>query len=134
MVYKVLLDTNFLLIPAQFGVDIYSELDRIMLSSYRVYILDRTIGELGKIASEQRGRIRRDVRLALSMVEQKVSAGEIGIIDTSHIPDDMSVDDIMVSYDAYVVATQDMELQRRLKDKGIKVISMRQKRYLFFRP
>ena len=49
----VLLDTNFLLIPAQFKVDIFSEIDRICTFQYEIAVLDKTIDELNKIIKEQ---------------------------------------------------------------------------------
>ena len=43
---KIILDTNFLLIPAQFKVDIFDEIDRIMIEKYQLFVLDKTIDEL----------------------------------------------------------------------------------------
>ena len=53
MIQKVLLDTNFILIPAYFKVDIYAEINRLMLGKYEVYVLDKTMDELNKIIETQ---------------------------------------------------------------------------------
>ena len=45
---KILLDTNFLLIPAAFNVDIFSEFNRIFPKN-KLFILDKSIGELRNI-------------------------------------------------------------------------------------
>lgn len=128
---KIILDTNFLLIPAQFKVDIYSEIEKLADFRYGLHILDKSIDELNKIAQEQKGKVKRDVKLVLSMIEQKIKDGEISIIDTPD--DDRLVDDIIVSLEKDIVATQDIGLQKRLKAKKVKIISMRQKKYLFFK-
>ncbi|MEA3513926.1 MAG: nucleotide-binding protein [Nanoarchaeota archaeon] len=128
---KIILDTNFLLIPAQFKVDIYSEIEKLADFRYELNILDKSIDELNKIAQEQKGKVKRDVKLVLSMVEQKIRQGKISIIDTPG--DDRLVDDIIVSLEKDIVATQDIGLQKRLKAKKVKIISMRQKKYLFFK-
>ena len=128
---QIILDTNFLLIPAQFKVDIYSEIEKLADFRYELHILDKSIDELNKIAQEQKGKVKRDVKLALSMIEQKIRQGEISIIDTSG--DERLVDDIIVSLEINIVATQDIGLQKRLKAKKVRIISMRQKKYLFFK-
>ena len=128
---KIILDTNFLLLPAQFGLDIFTELENLADFRYKLYVLEKSITELKKIAKEQKGKVKRDVKLALSMIEQKIRQDEIIMIDTSG--DERLVDDIIVSLEGYIVATQDIGLQRRLKAKKAKIISMRQKKYLFFK-
>ena len=52
---KILLDTNFLLIPSQFKVDIFSEIKRICNFSYKLYVLDKSVGELNYIIENQKG-------------------------------------------------------------------------------
>lgn len=128
---KIILDTNFLLLPAQFGLDIFTELENLADFRYKLYVLEKSITELKKIAEEQKGKVKRDVKLALSMIEQKIRQDEIIMIDTSG--DGRLVDDIIVSLEGYIVATQDIGLQKRLKAKKVKIISMRQKKYLFFK-
>ena len=54
---KILLDTNFTLIPAQFKVDIFSE-----LANNKLYILDRTLEELKNI---------KNSKLTLSLIKKK---------------------------------------------------------------
>jgi len=131
MMKKILLDTNFLLIPAQFGTDIFAEIKRIADFRYELYIIDKSLDELNKISKEQRGKLKREVKLTIAIIKEKISKNDIKIIDTQE--EDKSVDDIIVSLKGYITATQDIELQKRLKEKGAKIISMRQKKYLFFK-
>ena len=43
-----------------------------------------------------------------------------------------NVDDLLVEKEDYVIATQDKNLKQRLKQKGIKLIVLRSKKYLIF--
>lgn len=119
---KVILDTNFLLIPAQFRVDIFSEIQRIADFKYQLYILDKTIDELKKIQKEQRGRHKRAAKLAMALVKNK----KIKKIKTTS---NKSVDDLLVQYSkkGAIIATQDIGLKKRLKKP---CIVLRQKKYL----
>ena len=122
---KILLDTNFLLIPAQFKVDIFSEIERIADFPYELCILEQTIDELNKIIKEQKGKNREAAKLALQLVKQKG-------LNTIRNSQKGNVDDIILDIvdSSYVVATQDKELKRLLKKKKIKTIILRAKKYL----
>ena len=121
---KVVLDTNFLLIPGQFKVDIFSELDRICHGTYTVFILDKTLQELERILQKQRGRQKEAAKLALAIIRAK---------NINTLPSGKeTVDDAIVTLadkDTFV-ATQDMALKRRLKGKAGGIITLRQKKYL----
>ncbi|MFH1642579.1 MAG: PIN domain-containing protein [Nanoarchaeota archaeon] len=118
---KIILDTNFLLIPFQFKIDIFSEIERICDFQYSIFILDKTINELVKIINEQKGKNRLAAKFALDLINTK----KIKILKTS----DGNVDDILVTLDA-IVATQDKILIKRLKNSFRQVIRLRQKKYL----
>ncbi len=121
---KIILDTNFLLIPIQFKVDIFSEIDRICLFNYKLYIVDKTIGELEKIIEEQKGKHKFAAKIALQLVEKKkvskIKTGEGKV-------DDLIVD--LLDKDT-ILATQDALLRQRAVEKGSRVIMLRSKRYL----
>lgn len=125
---KIILDTNFLLIPYQFKVDIFSEIERICSFKYQLCIIDKTLEELDKIAKEQRGKNKRAAMLALVMLSQK----KIYKIKTK---EKKSVDNLILKAvekdkEKYIVATQDAELKRKLKKKGISLIVLKQKSHL----
>jgi rRNA-processing protein FCF1 len=119
---KILLDTNFLLIPAQFKVDIFKEIDRIMFAKYKLYTLDKVIDELKKIIADkkQKQKDKKAAKLALQLIKAK----KINIIKTKT---DKPVDDIIADLKGYVIATQDIGLKRRLKAK---IITLRAKKKL----
>lgn len=122
---NILLDTNFLLIPAQFNVHIFSEIDRIILEKHELFVLDKTIDELNNIikADHQKLKNKRAAKLALELLQAK----DVNIIKTK---EDKYVDDIIVELEGYIVATQDIELKKRLKAKDINIITLRGKQRL----
>lgn len=63
---KIILDTNFLLIPVKFGVDVYSELERLVPQKHELVTLPCVLSELGNLA-----RKNRKLKLALSIMGSK---------------------------------------------------------------
>ena len=133
---KILLDTNFLMIPGNFGIDVFEEIERISNFSYKLYILDKTIDELEKLpekTKKQRTKTKIAVNIAIKLIETKVKEGKLNIIPTktdiklNEKFNNMYVDDIIKELkDEYIIATTDIELRKHLK----RVIILRQKKYL----
>jgi len=126
---KIILDTNFLLIPAQFKVDIFSEIRRICDFTYKILILDKSIQELEKIIIKGKGKEKLEAKVTLELIKHK----NIEIMKTAG---DTYVDDYIVDIahqGEYIVATQDLALIKRLKAYKVKVIMLRQKKYLIFK-
>lgn len=119
MTIRIILDTNFTMVPFQFKVDIFMELRRLLNEPYKVFILDQTLKELeGK-------KLGKSVRELLERYD-------VGLIKTEQ---NKSVDDLLVELadrERFIVATQDKALRDRLKNKGINIITLRQKKYLTF--
>lgn len=138
MTKKIILDTNFLLIPGQFMVDIFSEIDRLMNEPYHLIVLDKTINELHKIAQGD-SKDARAAKLALALIETKKADNPtlwekiLGLKEGKALKIVRAskgyVDDAIVSFadDDTIVATQDAALKRRLKTS---VITLKQKKYL----
>lgn len=104
---------------AQFHIDIFSEIER--MTPDKCAVLDKSIDELKKLAAKN-GKVKSAAQLALKIIAAK----KIDIIKTtSKLP----TDDLLVHYShkAMIVATQDRELQRRLKKP---YIVMRSKSHL----
>ena len=125
---RIILDTNFLMVFGLFGVDIVSEIDRACPFSYKLCLLDKTISELDDIIEKQSGKNKSAAELAKKLIENK----KISIIDTSNEKD--YVDDVLVKIAEkeknIIVATNDIELIKRLKEKNIPIIRLRQKKYV----
>ena len=83
--------------------------------------------ELKKVLETGNTRDKRAAKMALVLIKQK---GLKSVRSFSR----KGVDDLIVekSDDDTYVATQDKELKRRLKEKNIKIITLKQKKYLRF--
>ena len=113
----IYLDTDFLVNSIKHKVDFASQiLDSFPNAKFAVF--DKSFDELKKIGSI-------DSKTAIALIRIK----GFKIIKTKK---DKTVDDLIVEivkkHD--MVATQDKELKRRLKEKGIKIITIRQKNYV----
>lgn len=126
---KVLLDTNFLLIPGKYRVDIYSELQRLLTDKYELYILDKSWDELNSLKDKLRGKEKEALNIGIQLLKKK----DLKIIPVRN-EDKAYVDDLILvlAGQDYIVCTQDKGLKQRLKEKLIKVITMRQKSHLEF--
>jgi len=112
------------MICGQFKVDIFEEINNVVDSNYQIYVLDKTIDELNKVIDEQKGKHKEAAKLALGLIKNK----KIKKIKTK----EGIVDDLLLEQDA-IIATQDKELIKRLKQAEKKVIQLRQKKYLIIK-
>jgi len=115
---KILLDTNFLMLPAQFGVDIFEYLD-----CYEIITLSSCVDELKRIA-KKRGKDAAAAKVALKLIKEN----NVKAVRTKE-----KADKAILNYAANekcAVGTNDKNLIARLKKHGIKIIRLRQKKYL----
>ena len=119
---RFLLDTNFLLIPGRFRVDVFRELERFGRPEFLT--IDLVMDELRKLSSGS-GQDASYARLGLSLIEEK----EVSVMETHGTNADQEIERLASEQDL-VVCTQDRELQERLRREGLSVVSLRQKRYL----
>lgn len=118
----VIIDTNFFLIPYQFRIDIFTELEYLIDMNHYFVITSKTLRELGKIA-ENAGKKGAGARLALKIID--ANRNRIEVIE-SNKPVDTWIEDYSEKTGA-IVCTNDIRLKKKLKDNGIKVISLRGK-------
>ncbi|MDD5096328.1 MAG: hypothetical protein PHC52_12415 [Syntrophales bacterium] len=114
----MVLDTNFLLLPLQFGVNIFKQVEELMEAPHEFVVPSGVVGEL-KVIARGRGRDGSAARFALKLLDS---------IKARHVPSTGNVDDWIVEYAAKegaVVATNDMLLRNRLKKAGVKMIALR---------
>ncbi len=128
---KVVLDTNFLMIPGQFKVDIFEEIKKLMDHPYELCIFKETIDELNKIASTN-NKHKTAAKIALKLIKQK----NLKSLENSFKKGEIYIDDIILnSVDEHmIVCTQDRELKKTLKAKfnKIRIISLKSQKYLGF--
>ena len=61
---KIILDTNFLMLPTEFGIDIFAEIARITTKSYQLLIVDKTQDELYNLIDEGTQKQKRAAKFA----------------------------------------------------------------------
>ena len=118
-----------MMIPAQFKVDIFSELNRLMIEPYEMFAFDSTIDELEKISSGKR-KDRNAAKVALQLIKQKNLKSLPNSINEKYA-DNLILEGV-TSED--IVCTQDQALKRLLRSrhKGIRLIALKSKKYLGF--
>ena len=120
---EVVIDTNFFMVPFQFNVDIIDELEKA-LPSYKLTTPIFVINELKGLKRNNKGKIRLNADLALKLA----NSSNIEIKDIS-LENNETVDDALLRV-SEVLATNDIELKKRARKKGITVAYLRQKKYI----
>ncbi len=120
---EVVIDTNFFMVPFQFNVDIISELEKI-LPSYKLTTPSFVINDLKGLKRNNKGKIRLNANLALKLANSsKIEIKDISLLENE------TVDDALLRV-SEVLATNDIILKNRAKDKGITIVYLRQKKYI----
>lgn len=120
---EVVIDTNFFMVPFQFNVDIITELEKL-LPSYKLTTPSFVINELKGLKNNNKGKTRLNANLALKLANSsKIEIKDISLLENE------TVDDALLRV-SEVLATNDIELKKRAKDKGITVAYLRQKKYI----
>ena len=121
---KVILDTNFLMIPAELRVDIFTEIDKIFHDKVQFYVIEKSLKELDTVAEKGRQKEKLQVKLTKALLKTQ----NIKILSCDL---EGSVDDILVSLaKEYIIATQDQELKRRIQHN---LLSLRKRQYVIFK-
>lgn len=123
---KVLFDTNFLLIPSRFGVDIFAESERALNQKPEFIVTKSILEEIKILKQDAKPSFRRNLTLAQKLAEQ------CKVVD-DHQEKDEEVDDAIIRVSTnnnYIVGTTDAELRKRLHGKGVKVLFLRQRNFL----
>ncbi len=119
---RVILDTNFLMMPGVFRIDIFDELNRLLEGDFETCLPDAVLKELEAISQGRNLKGRKAALVGLSIVKGLEST------PTSEKSADESILSL-VDKDT-VVCTNDRELRRKVKEKGGRVIFLRQKKIL----
>ncbi len=135
--YCVLLDANFFLIPAQFHVDIYAELERQMPGPYEIFLPDIALGELeAKVKRNtedhkgSQGTLGRQLTLARQIAQQH-DVKEIHVERVEGKPVDALLLDLAAKKalnSQVVIATNDAVLRRKAGEAGYATAWLRAKK------
>jgi rRNA-processing protein FCF1 len=122
----VILDTNFLFVPFRFGIDIFEEFRRLIGGPVHCIVITPSINELELLREGAKPSLVKEINFAIGLIsrcdvfEESLEPGET--VDNSIIR--------VASKANYTVATNDTELRKRLREVGVPVFYLRQKRYL----
>ena len=121
---RILVDTNFLLIPIRFKVDIFTDSADAVNDLTEFYVSSRVLDEIRLLKEKSKPNFVKELRIA------ETFSGECTLIDD---PSDGEVDDSLVSLalrEGMVLGTTDSELRQKARTAGVKVIYLRQRSYL----
>ena len=119
---KIILDSNFLLVPFQFRIDIFEELNSL-LGKAEPMVLSTTIEELKRMAEKSSAKKHMQFSAALKLAEK------CEILKVKRRTSE-SYDDVILRVASELripVATNDAELRKRLRKMGLATIYLRQK-------
>jgi rRNA-processing protein FCF1 len=122
MPIKVILDSNFLMIPFQFNLDIFQEIEYLLQKKVDFVVPSAVKNELTGISSRG-GEGAPEASLALQL------ASRCRVVDVTLEPQE-TVDDAIVKASqklGAVVATTDIDLKKRLRDINVPVVYLREK-------
>lgn len=109
------------MIPFQFGVDIFDELNRLLDVKYEICVTEGVIKELERMSAggRARGKFAREA-LKIAGGLKKIGSGML------------DVDEELVSFASkdVLVCTNDKVLKERIRKKRAPVIYLKQKKYL----
>ncbi|MBD3259249.1 hypothetical protein GF371_01300 [Candidatus Woesearchaeota archaeon] len=126
---KIILDTNFLMIPGMLKVDVFSQI-REIVPDPKFYVVDETVKELKKISNDKslKQTHREAAKLALIFIN-KFNIRVLSSKTTSF----KNVDELILKIakkGGFAVATQDQAFKRVLKENNIQILILRQKKYV----
>jgi rRNA-processing protein FCF1 len=122
MPIKVILDSNFLMIPFQFNLDIFQEIEFLLQKKVDFVVPSAVKNELTRISSRG-GEGAPEASLALQL------ASRCRVVDVTLEPKE-TVDDAIIKASqklGAVVATTDIDLKKRLRDINVPVVYLREK-------
>ncbi len=126
MLPKILFDTNFLMIPLRFGVDIFEEAERVLNQPPEYYVTRSVLREIRLLKRGAKPSFANELGFAEKLAER------CGVLDVE-AEDEETVDDSILRTAVerkLIVGTTDSELRKRLREAGVKVLILRQRRYL----
>ncbi len=119
---QLIADTSFLMIPGMFGVDIVSELERLLECRYELIVPEPVVQELKRISEYGKPKERAAAGLGLRLVKRGSVIKVGGEADESILK--------LSAQKRCAVGTTDVALRRRLRKLRVMVIYLRQRSHL----
>jgi rRNA-processing protein FCF1 len=122
---RVILDSNFLFVPFQLQIDIFEEI-RNKIGNIEFIVLSTTLQELEILGKKRSYKLSRQASSAFKL------ANRCKIVKVEKKPEE-SYDEVILRKAQewnYIVATNDMDLRKKLRTEGIPVLYIRQKSHI----
>lgn len=116
---KIVIDTNFWIYVVLNKIRIFEE-----LLGYEIYTLDKVLQELKQI-SKKKSKHGIAAKVALEMIEKF----NVKIISASKSADEKLIE---LAKQGFIIATNDAELLKKIKNLGGKTAQIRQNKYIHF--
>ena len=120
---KIIFDSNFLLIQAQFCINIYEELEKLLNRKIEKIVISPIYEELQRLTKRKKIKERKNALMTLQFIKN------FDIVKVEKLQNE-TVDNLIIRLAKKwnsPVATNDKELKRSLRNRGISVIYLRQK-------
>lgn len=121
---KVIIDTNFLLIPEKFRIDIFYEIS-LLVPSCEIVIMRKTFNELKHLKKD-----RNAANIALKILDAFKNKYTVYEGGDSNIVDDDILN--LATDNSFIVCTDDKELKRKLKERGVRTITLKHRSKIDF--
>lgn len=121
-VVNLIVDTNFIVSSIKFGINIDRELSRVVDVGYRVVVPSQVVDELTTISESHGGA---DAKAA--KVGKEVLKGLAKTVETRGVNADEAILNLVNTHPNSVVCTNDKNLRKKLRGKGVPVVYIRNK-------
>ena len=112
------------MIPLRFGVDVFTMADEALNDITSFYVSSRVIDEINLLKRDAKPSFEKELLFALKMAEQ------CEILEDAS---ETAVDDSLIQLakqNNLVIGTSDSELRKKARHEGVRVLYLRQRRYL----
>lgn len=119
---KIVVDTNFMLLPFYFNVDVFDQIFSLIEEPFKIIIGTNVIAELEKLR-KGRGKSAKAAAVALLFIEKYKKFIEV-------VEAKGEVDRWMVEYakeNNAIICTNDMKLKEKAKASGLRVMVLKGK-------
>ena len=118
----VLLDSNFLLLPFQFHVDIFAEIETLISAKPRYAVPEQVLLELEHL-SESRGKLAKFAGAALALARQRCEVLSVEARDADEALEKLAGR-------GTIICTNDKVLKEKVRKRGSAVIFLRERQKL----
>lgn len=122
---RVIIDTNFLLLPGTAGIDVVHEIEKLLNEPYTLCTTQATKKELEELINgKAKGKDKFSAKLGYIMIEQQ------GIKVLKNSLGDGYADQVIISLtnEKTIIATLDKALQKEVKEAGGRIITIQGKK------